>query len=240
MRRRELSYVINKHKKQEAEGNSVEKADEDTDQSGSTDDEEQSEIDTTLIDENGQWRLEIRETVVNAIGSDYCVPKFYTTGSPNCLRALEGKYECSVPDVVRNYIRKSETETEEAELMEAVDDGLEKIYTDEESLRFLYSSGLSQAQIARRLGCGANTITKWMDHHGILTGEHSEHYSLNGESIDIDLDDVGTDNNDWVMDEDTLRELVDAGLSLSEMADRLNEPAHVIYVQLDRHGIIDK
>jgi hypothetical protein len=239
MRRRELSYVINKHKKQEAERNSVEETDEDTDPSGSNNDEEESEIDTTLIDENGQWRLEIRGTVVNAIGADYCVPKFYTTGSPNCLRALEGKYECSVSEVVHNYIKKSETEAREAELMEAVDAGLEKVYTDEESLRFLYSSGLSQAQIARRLGCEANIITKWMDYHDILTGEHSEHYSLNGESIDVDLDDIGTNDDDWVMDEDTLRELADAGLSLSEMADRLNEPAHVIYVQLDRHGIVD-
>jgi hypothetical protein len=41
------------------------------------------------------------------------------------------------------------------------------------------------------------------------------------------------------MDEDTLRELANEGLSLSEMAERLDEPAHVVYIQLDRHDIGD-
>jgi hypothetical protein len=152
---------------------------------------------------------------------------------------VAGEYECSVPEVVNGYLTESETAVNEAALMDAVEEELAEIYMDEDSLRYLYSWGPSQSQITYQLGCEANVITAWMQRHGILTSEHSEHYSLRGEWIDIDWDDVGTDDDEWVMDEAMLRELADDGLSLNEMAERLDEPAHVIYVQLDRHGIGD-
>jgi len=48
-------------------------------------------------------------------------------------------------------------------------------WQDERTLRWLYwSKGLSQKQIADRLGCSATTVGKWMSRHDIQT-RHPEH-----------------------------------------------------------------
>lgn len=54
----------------------------------------------------------------------------------------------------------------------------DKPYQDESTLRYLYGKkGLSQPQMAHRLGCSTRCISYWMDKHDILVGKHSEDYS---------------------------------------------------------------
>lgn len=239
MRRNELAAVITLP----GQDQSGTHAGDATDLAESEADEMHTATDVTRIDEHGHWSLDLRDTILTASGGDDSGPDFYTTGSPKRLRAVDGEYECAVPEVVHRYINESATTVDEAALMDAVEDELAAIYTDEDSLRYLYSCGLSQAQIARQLGCETTVITAWMQRHGILTGEHSEHYSLKGEPIDIDQDEGNTDDDDdtddWSLDEETLRALANEGLSLAAMAERLDEPTHVVYIQLDRHDIGD-
>lgn len=48
-------------------------------------------------------------------------------------------------------------------------------YKDEDTLRRLYAEeGLSQNQIAYRLGCSVRKVSYWMDKYGIIVGKHSK------------------------------------------------------------------
>lgn len=215
----------------------------------STDSGDNADDDQCIIDDNDRWRLVVNKSVVNAIGPDYCCPAFYTTGSPSCLRAWGGEFECSIDEVISAYIERSETEksntqldSEVREVLEDHTDSATESYKDEETLRELYADGMSQAQIAHRLDCSVHKISRWMDEYDIQVGESSEHYSRHGSLVG---DKRTTPNDDdaeeeLYRDEKTLRQLYNDGLSLQQIADRLDQPAHVIYFWLDEYDIPER
>jgi DNA-binding transcriptional regulator YiaG len=224
-----------------------------------TDNTDDPDDDQHVIDDHDRWRLTVDKSVVNAIGPEYCCPAFYTTGSPSCLRAWGGEFELSVSEVISAYIERSETEKQKSQLHNDVTEAVEEYtntetdtdaetdtdtdsamesYKDEETLRELYADGLSQAQIAHRLDCSVHQVSRWMDEHGILVGESSEHYSRHGKLVgDKRTDPDDAPNDTRYRDEQTLRQLYNDGLSLQQIADQLNQPPHVIYYWLDDYGI---
>jgi hypothetical protein len=215
----------------------------------SADSDDDDDDDKCVIDDNDRWRLTVNKTVVNAIGPDYCCPAFYTTGSPSCLRAWGGEFECSINEVIDAYIERSETERSNTELDNEVREVLEdytdsamESYKDEETLRELYSDGLSQAQIAHQLDCSVHEVSRWMDEYGIQVGESSEHYSRHGELVG-DKRTTPNDNDaeeELYRDEKTLRQLYDDGLTLQQIGDQLDQPPHLIYYWLDEYDIPEK
>lgn len=223
--------------------------DESTTTAESTDSDDAND-DKYVIEDNDRWRLIVNKSVVNAIGPDYCCPAFYTTGSPSCLRAWGGEFECSTDEVISAYIKRSETEKSDTELDKEVQEALEdhrdtdgnrEPYKDEETLRELYADGLSQAQIAYQLDCSVDEVSRWMDEHDILVGESSEHYSRHGKLVGDKRTTSDDDTEEELYrDEKTLRQLYNNGLSLQQIADQLDQPPHVIYYWLDEYGIPEK
>lgn len=212
-------------------------------------DDDDADEDQCVIDDNSQWRLTVNKSVVSAIGPDYCCPAFYTTGSPSCLRAWGGEFEQSTEEVISAYIERSETERSDTQLhtevQEAFDEHIDSTvepYKDEETLRELYADGMSQAQIAHRLDCSVHKVSHWMDEHDIQVGESSEHYSRHGKLVGDKRTDPDDDDADEELyrDEKTLRRLYNDGLSLQQLADKLDQPAHVIYYWLDEYDIPEK
>lgn len=65
-------------------------------------------------------------------------------------------------------------------------------WRDEDELRRLQDRGLTQQQMADRLGCSRDTIRNWMQRYGIDVGESTpDRHTLAGQLYAADPDDVG-------------------------------------------------
>jgi DNA-directed RNA polymerase specialized sigma24 family protein len=87
-----------------------------------------------------------------------------------------------------------------------------------ETLQALYDEGLTQAQIAARLGCSKGAIANRMREYGIVTRTYADYYQVE-------------------IPRETLRALCDEGLTPAEIAGRLGCSKDVVHKRLKQYGL---
>jgi transposase/transcription elongation factor Elf1 len=90
---------------------------------------------------------------------------------------------------------------------------------DEDSLEVLLGRGLSLEEIGRRFGRDASTVSYWIEKHG-LAAVNSDKHAARG-----------------AIDQELLADLVEAGLSISELAARLDRSKTTVRHWLGRYGL---
>lgn len=90
---------------------------------------------------------------------------------------------------------------------------------DRDSLALLLAQGLSLGEIGRRFGRDPSTVGYWVKKHGLEAVNASKHAARGG------------------LRRDELERLVDAGLSVRQLADRTGFSASAVKYWLARHGL---
>lgn len=221
MRNRTLAYLVNKQAA--AEDNEEE-----------TTPHEPIEIDYgECIDKDERWSLYVKDSVVSLVPQRQ-EQNIYSTGSPAGLRSWGERFELSATEVIEKYIERSETTLVQEELRERVDEVREiEPYKDEKVLREMYADEMSLEQIAYALDCSVDDVSKWTEHHGIYIGEFSEDYSRHGEAVG-ETRTTSNDRDNNYADDNEVVQLHNDGYTLGEIAEEVDQPKHVVYVQLDK------